>query len=200
MNFGSSSERKNKEIQPTTLIQLSGGIDSAYVLYKWLKENPNEYCLVHHINLINHEGRNKFEKKAVYDILAWLDENGLKNYFYLENTFDYGNLSFIIKDVEVCGFHIAVILRNPRWSSVKKVLLPIYNNETKREKTRRGIIKLVTYHKEVELIYPLKETNKHEVMDVMPSELLKKCWYCRTPKYDLPCGECKTCKEVNFLN
>jgi hypothetical protein len=194
--FGITEQRKDKKIQPTTLIQLSGGIDSAYVIWDWLKKNPDEVCLIHHINLINHEGRYKVEQQAVYNILSWLDAQGLTNYIYLENTFNYGNLSFIIKDVELCGFHIGIIVRNPRWEKLKKVLLPIYNNETKREGIRRNIIKELSYGKKIELQYPLRDTTKKEVINKMPKELFEKCWYCRTPNNFISCGNCKTCKEV----
>ena len=187
--------RYDKSLEPSTLIQLSGGIDSAYVLWHWLKNNPNDICLVHHINLINHEGRNSVESKAVKDILNYLEQSGMGNYIYLENTFDYGNLSFIIKDVEVCGFHLGLIIRNPRWH-IKEILLPIYGHETKREAVRRKLVDLVSYQKKVLLTYPLMGRNKGDVMAEMPKELLNLCWYCRTPKNSQPCGTCKTCKEV----
>jgi hypothetical protein len=129
--------------------------------------------------------------------LKYLDNIGLGNYIYLENTFDYGNLGFIIKDVELCGFHLGVILRNSRWNSIRDILLPIYDNETKRESVRRKLIQLVGYGKNVNVLYPLKEKTKSDVMDAMPKHLLDLCWYCRTPKQYEPCGTCKTCKQVN---
>ena len=80
MNFGHTDKRSDLSIKPKAIIQLSGGLDSAYCLYDWLKNNPDDFIVVHHINMINHEGRAKVEQKAVYDILGWLDKNGLNKY------------------------------------------------------------------------------------------------------------------------
>ena len=183
-------------IKATTLIQLSGGIDSAFILWWWLVNNPDEYCVVNHINIIHFENRSKKELEAVDRILRWLDSQGLKNYFYLENTFDYGNIPSVVYDVEVCGFVSGIILSNSRWDSINKVIFPIYGHETKREKIRRRVMKLTSKRK-VECIYPLVGLKKTDVMKLMPYELLKLCWYCRVPINDESCGNCHTCKQVN---
>jgi 7-cyano-7-deazaguanine synthase in queuosine biosynthesis len=196
-NFGSNHLRENKDIEPKALIQLSGGLDSTYCLYDWLKNNPNEYIVVHHINLINHEGRWVLELDSVYKILDWLDNNNLKNYFYLESTFDYGNLRYIIKDVEVCGFHIGAILRNPRWRSVQEVIMPIYEPEiANRQKRAAALAKMVSLRKNITLNYPIKNKTKKYVIEGMPDDLINLCWYCRKPNRNQNCGKCKTCKEV----
>lgn len=188
------------KLNPTTLIQLSGGIDSVYIVWKYLKENPNEVFLIHHINLINNEGRWEKEKEAVDNVLNWLNENELTNYYYLENTFDYGDLHYIINDVEICGFHIGMILRNPRWSSLKRVIMPIYNKESDRELRKSELIKLVGYNNLIDIEYPLYSKTKEDVIREIPKELLDMCWYCRRPsaltKVIKPCGFCHTCQEV----
>jgi hypothetical protein len=199
LNFGVNHLRDNNEIKPVALIQLSGGLDSTYCLYDWLKNNPDKFIVVHHINLINHEGRCDLEKKAVYNILNWFDSKGLNNYFYLENTFDYGNLRFIIKDVEVCGFHIGAILRNKRWKSINEVIMPIYEPEiANRQKRAAAIAKLVSMRKNLLLSYPIKNKTKSFVLDGMPKELINLCWYCRNPVNSKTCGKCKTCKDVQL--
>jgi 7-cyano-7-deazaguanine synthase in queuosine biosynthesis len=184
--------------QPTTIIQLSGGIDSAYVLYEWLKNNPNEYCLVHHIKLKNHEGRISMESKAVKSILKWLTDNGITNYIYLESGFDYGNLGFIIKDVEVCGFFLGVIIRNNKWTKIKEILMPIYKPEAGKRHTRaQNIRKMVGFNKKyIEVKFPIKHLEKVDVLKMIPKDLFELCWWCRTPVESNVCGKCKTCKEV----
>jgi hypothetical protein len=184
----------------TTLIQLSGGIDSTFVLWWWLMNNPDEYAVVHHIDLIHYENRNIQELESVDKILKWLDSQGLNNYFYLQNTFDYGNIPGLVYDVEVCGFTAGIILSCERWSSIEKVLLPIYiyGNETEREKIRREVMKL-TAKREVDCVYPLIGITKEDVMKMMPYELLKLCWYCRTPIDGKPCGNCHTCYHVDIV-
>jgi hypothetical protein len=183
-------------IEATTLIQFSGGVDSTFVLWWWLVNHPDEYCVVHHIDMIHFENRNQKELEAVDKVLRWLDSQGLKNYFYIQNTFDYGNIPGVIYDVEVCGFIAGIILSTYRWKSINKVFFPIYGNETDREQTRRQVMQL-TSKREVECIYPLVGLSKTDVMKMMPYELLKLCWYCRVPLNDEPCGNCHTCKQVN---
>ena len=183
--------------KPTMLVQLSGGIDSAFVLWDWLKNNPNEICLVHHINRKNHEGRLELEKIAVNNILNWLSANGLDNFIYVESGFDYGSLNYIIKDVEICGFFLGVILRNPKWASIEKILMPIYGDiNSAREVRKRKILDIVSYDKKVRIEYPLKYLSKADVINKIPKKLLELTWYCRKPKNKLPCGDCYTCNEV----
>lgn len=184
------------DIEATSLIQLSGGIDSTYVLWKWLKENPNEFCVVHHINFKGlSQDRVSEERMAVDRILKWLDSKGLNNYFYVENGFDYGNFTSSVYDVELCGFLAGVILYSPRWASVKNMIHSIYDYDSKREHKRKELMR-ITSQRDVESIYPLKNKEKWQVIMEMPEELLQLCWYCRNPKLENICGECHTCIEV----
>lgn len=182
-------------IKATTLIQLSGGIDSTYILWKWLKENPDEYCVVHHINMINYEKRNQKELEAVDKILRWLDSQGLKNYFYLQNTFDYGNFTSVVFDVEVCGFNAGIILRSSRWNSVKNVILPVYSADVDREYRRREVMSIMAL-REIDVFYPICEMEKWQLIDEIPKELLELTWWCRAPYNDNPCKRCFTCQAV----
>jgi len=200
MNFGSTHLRNEVKLKATTLIQFSGGIDSAFVLWDWLSRNKDEYCLVHHINLINHEGRVDYEKQAVYEILQWLDNQELTNYIYLESTFDYGNLGYIIKDVEVCGFFSGIVFRSPHWTNLKNIAISVYDINSKREGLRRTLLREVSYGKDYHFEYPLHRMTKKDVMKAMPEQLLKLCWYCRTPSTSGKCGKCITCKEVLKFN
>lgn len=182
-------------IKATTLIQLSGGIDSTYVLWKWLKDNPNEYCIVHHIDIINYEKRNQKELEAVDKILKWLDSQNLKNYFYLQNTFDYGNLTSLVFDVEVCGFLAGIILRSSRWQSTNNVIMSIYDADSDRESRRREVMQ-ITALKELNVFYPLYGLTKTDLIEEMPDELFNLCWWCRVPYNDELCKRCFTCQEV----
>jgi 7-cyano-7-deazaguanine synthase in queuosine biosynthesis len=202
---------QNQETKkPIALIQLSGGIDSTFVLYDWLINNPDENILVHHINLINHENRCENEKLAVQRIIKWLSEKGHNNFTYIESTFDYGNIGSIIKDVEICNFFIGIILRSSKWTSVKKVYMPIYRHEkveTLRQKRANRLRKLVSNDSilneklGIEVIYPIEHNTKREVIDKMPEGLLELCWYCRYGGI-MPCGECITCMDIkkSYMN
>ena len=185
---------------PEALIQLSGGIDSTYVLYDWLRNNPDKSILVHHIHLKNHESRLEHEKVAVNNILDYLRKHGYNNFIYLESGFDYGNLGWIVKDVEVCGFFLGVILRNKRWSNLKQILLPIYKPEAGlRHKRAERIRNIISLQRPIEVLYPLLEFTKEDTIKALPKELLDLTWYCRKPVNGKVCGECITCVEVNHL-
>ena len=185
-----------RTINPTTLIQLSGGIDSTFVLWNWLKNHPEEYCIVHHIVLTNREGRRVHEQTAVQKILAYLDSVGLCNYIYLENSVDYGTIGLTIKDVELCGFFAGMIIRSRRWSSLQEILLPIYKSETGRESVRRELINLIGRKSDFKITYPFAEMTKTDVIERLPTELFDLCWYCRKPVRGIVCGICPTCVEV----
>ncbi len=205
INFSDIKLLTFNDIQAKSLIQLSGGIDSTYVLWKWLKENPDEFCLVHHVNLIglkNDDGsikENRYyeEKLAVDNILKWMDSQNLKNYFYVENTFDYGNFTSCLFDVEICGILAGIILQSPRWIGVEDVLHPIYGWETEREDKKRLYMNMISGRK-INSIYPLAGFKKSDIINQMPEELIELCWYCRNPNTQLvPCGNCHTCIEVS---
>ena len=189
--------------KPIALIQLSGGIDSTYVLYQWLMDNPDELILVHHIDLINHERRHKREQIAVDKILYWLKDHGLDNFTYIKSTFDYGGIGSIIKDVEVCNFFIGIILRSNKWNAIRSVLMPIYKRENVLRQTRANRLRKLVSNDSIEeekygvtVLYPIENKTKQEVMALMPEDLLKLCWYCRYGS-SKPCGKCITCVEVN---
>lgn len=186
---------ESSKYQASTLIQLSGGIDSTFVLYDWLKNNPTEYCLVHHIVLQNYQNRHNSELQAVDRILKWLDSNGLNNYFYIQNTFDYGNFPDLISDVEICGFLASVLLRCVRWQSVDNITMSIYNNTSDRELRRQKIIE-ATSRRPIKLNYVLEGLKKKDVIKQLPQELFNLCWWCRAPIDEQPCERCFTCNSV----
>ena len=63
-----------------TLLNLSGGIDSAYCLYKYAESKIP--LLIHHCNLYSWEGRVDLEKRAVLKQLNWIKKNLPFNYKY----------------------------------------------------------------------------------------------------------------------
>jgi len=179
------------------LINLSGGIDSAYCLWRALSEGHR--CLVHHINLKNFEGRSDHERLATEKILSWLTSKGLTNWTYVESGFDYGSLKYIVKDLYVWSFFTGVILANPRNKDIKKVVLSVSSKflaQTDREERRRSVVRSVA-GREPEWITPIASFTKEEVINMTPPELLSLCWWCRTPRDNNPCHKCHTCKQVD---
>lgn len=187
-----------------TLLNFSGGIDSTYCLYHHLKDNPKETLLVHHLNLINREGRAPYEKQAVTNILNWCIRNGMGNFKYIESTFDYGTLGYLVKDLEVIGFLTGVILRHPGHQKITDVILPMHKSEMarfpgdsyQRAHHKRKVLAETVAMREVNFTFPIIDMTKKQIIEGLPEELFKMTWYCRRPRKGEPCGKCHTCLQV----
>ncbi|UNC92709.1 7-cyano-7-deazaguanine synthase [Candidatus Contubernalis alkaliaceticus] len=188
-----------------TLINFSGGVDSTYTAFEFLRNNPEDKLLLHHINLISPEAvrRHKKESIAVNNILNWFKQNKLNNFEYLETTFDYKSFGYTIKDVVIVMFITGVMLKNPKRNNIKKIIMPNNKNDFSRkdyenmELTRFKVFKDMV-DRDIEFIFPIKEISKFEITQSLPKDLFDLTWYCRRPlRNGKPCGKCGTCEEVN---
>lgn len=185
-----------------TLHNLSGGIDSVYVAYKWLKEHPQEKLLLHHCSLRTHEMRWGKEDEAVKKVLAYFNDKGLTNYEYIETTLDIQKIRPKMWDSSLLATMTAFIMR--AYPDIKFLL----NNTPKDEHIRlsggaltqmfqrASIIRNAITQQPIKIIPVLDHMMKSEIIKDMPEELLDLCWYCRTPKGDDVCGSCHTCLQV----
>lgn len=188
-----------------TLINFTGGLDSTYALWNYLKNNPNEWFLVHHCNLKNHQKRDVEEIKAVKNILNELKRMGYNNFDYVETTFDYGTTNTMIHDIEVIGFLTAVLLRDNRRRIGAVSITASADDFTQksyplRAETRFRIINTTTRGVEPNYDYPIKHLTRKDMIETLPPNLLKLIWYCRKPKASQRCGKCSTCtKTIPYL-
>ena len=183
-----------------TLLNLSGGIDSTYVAYKWLKEHPKEKLLIHHCSLRTREERWKKEDEAASNIIQWLKENGLDNFEYIESVMDNRQIKPSMWDSSIMAVFTAMIVNS---YGVTQVL----NNTPKDEYTRlgQGILQMLSRARQIrqaitskplDTVFMLKDMSKRQIIESMPKELFELCWYCRIPQGDETCGQCHTCKQV----
>lgn len=186
---------------PTYLISLSGGLDSTYCLYDFLKNNPDKKIVVHHINLRhNAEDRLEVEKEAVKRILDWLRGKKLNNFIYHESSWDYGSLPRIaIKDIQIVSLFAAVILKTHGYQNINKIILSWHKGEVNREDINRGfrvkaMLKTAEVDRDIELLFPIEFMTRREMIRKMPNELVSMVRSCRHPKPN-PCENCKTCNE-----
>jgi hypothetical protein len=197
--------KKNKTID--TALAFSGGIDSTYCLWKYLKENPDKTLLVHHVKMKNYEGRMMHEYAAVRNILNWLLKNNMSNFEYVESGFDYGGIDYLHNDIVATACFTGVILNDPAYKSVKYVIGTANKNEAwsksleevkkeKRRTLRENLVRLIAQRNDIEYVYPIYDKWKSKLIKEMPKELFDLSWYCRTPKNGKPCQECFTCKLV----
>ena len=186
------------------LLNFSGGVDSTYCLYKYLeavKGEPEKSLLLHHIKLKNYEGRLKHEEKAVYSILAWLKQQKMTNFKYIESGFDYGSVRYIVKDMEIVMFMTGIILTNPAHATINKVILPNGATDFTRADysdpdLRRFHILTAILDREVELVFPIRYISKQQMIDELPDDLFRRTWFCRRPIREHACGKCIPCREV----
>lgn len=176
------------QVDYNVVINLSGGFDSTYLLYKYLIENKE--IILHHCNLINHEGRNVVEKTAVKKIIQWFKDNNMDTFLYYETTFDYGNLPYIIKDIEVLALFTGIILRCPQFSNIKEIAISANAHDESNNPNdfsvinRKKIIETIKFpHIEPELTFPIIHMTKSEIIKSMPKDLVKLVWFCRKPQY-----------------
>lgn len=183
-----------------TLLNFSGGIDSTLCLYNYLRDNPHKTLLINHVNLKNHEGRQDVENAAVHKILKKIQEMGYKNFRYIESSFDYGSIGWIVKDHELIAFFSGTIFRAPKYKDLKNIIVPFIKMEMHtpgREVIYRRVFEALNPDREYNMIFPLIDMTKEEIIKATPKELLELTWYCRTPKEGKPCGKCITCVDVH---
>lgn len=197
--------------QSRALLMLSGGIDSTYCMYQALSSGRS--LAVHHIHLVNREGRSDAERRAVQQILRWFRRKGLTNFTYTESTFDYGSIRHIAKDYSVYSLMIGILLQDPRNRDISSFIHPRHSDafnlrqgQTFESASRRanavltGVSKLVA-NRDVRMELPIVGMTKKQVIEACPPDLLRLTWYCRRPRKAgsvfYPCNACFTCKQVN---
>ena len=77
----------------TTLVMFSGGLDSTAMLVKLLAESADD-LRVHHIRMVNREGRDRAEQRAVEAIVAYCRAR-YRAFRYSESALDFSALEAI---------------------------------------------------------------------------------------------------------
>lgn len=196
-----------------TLLNFSGGVDSTYVLWHWLKSNPDKTLLVHHCHWQTISNRHDQESKAVADILKWMDDHGLTNYKYIETTVDIKQLGVRPIDHQIIAFLTGTLLLNPKYHSIKYILSATIKDEVDRlgsilnaiwadGDAIRDNVKLTMFSDKKArptTVRYIANKYKHQLIKEMPKELFELTFYCRTPDGFKACGKCHTCKQVDQL-
>lgn len=184
------------------MINISGGVDSSYAALKALESG--ERLLIHHCVLKSRTNRWQQEKKAVAHALSYYERRGLDNFHYVETSFDYGKIAYLIYDVELIGFLTGLVLRNPRYDSVKKVIVSVNKDDpsgrdinTPRRVVSNALARTLLIDRPIDFVYPHIDITKKQMIEGTPKDLLEKLWWCRIPKNGTQCGTCRPCREIN---
>ncbi len=194
-----------------TIIPFSGGIDSTAALYSTLIKNPDKKYLVFHIDIINATSGNRYilEKKAVQNILTYLLENSISNFCFKSLSIDYSNFDIpLVWDSEVVNFMAAMIVQDK--PEIEEFIEGAIWDDYQEEGFKERLMKIASIfytcsgrtENDFKFSFPLKNLKKHEVMRLIPHELLKVTWSCRYPEIGLPytlvrCHKCPPCKIID---
>jgi 7-cyano-7-deazaguanine synthase in queuosine biosynthesis len=194
-----------------TLLMLSGGIDSLYALHQVLTRT-DDVLWVHHVNLVNREGRHQAEARACAGIVAWCAEH-LRPFRYTESTIDHGAFELFGRDVLLVAFEAGIVAQNAHalWQRGFDRWLLGYCQEEAQEvvggvavasTNRRSVIETCLATSAAPLVPPRLDSqaliSKRAQIEALPVELARLAWTCRRPVWRdgvaSECGTCKTCK------
>lgn len=205
------------------LINFSGGVDSAYLLY-WALTNVDHEVHVHHVDFIDISGRFRAERKACEDIRQWLKDQGLEPASWTTNSLSLGdNPGHLLDYVLLAPLTVSTAMNIPGidriWigSAIEENELPDwfgFNNTS--YKWYPDFIDSVWHHgcgycpagkpfkgRVPPVMECPTEAKKLDTIAKMPSELLTLTWSCHHPDMEIlpgetevhciPCERCSSC-------
>src|SRR5690606_16141063 len=108
------------------LSNISGGIDSAYCTYQWLKDNPDKKMLLHYCHILKRTCRlenKRREHKSVHNIIKWLQDKNLKNFHFIESSVNCLHAESKFNVTHVLCFMVLNLLSQSKYQC-NKVTLP----------------------------------------------------------------------------
>lgn len=186
-------------MKPNILVLFSGGLDSTGVLWKLI--HSKEELLVHHLYLSNKENRAEAEAIAVKDIVKYMKK--IRDFHYTESFHEYpsfnGNFMW---DSDIYNFVAGTICISVK--TIKEVAIGRTRSDVGfDQRAERGTQMLNILAPDAKKIYPVADMTKKEIYDMLPEDLRKLTWSCRTPIYvndDIKmCHSCKTCVEISKI-
>jgi 7-cyano-7-deazaguanine synthase in queuosine biosynthesis len=185
----------------------SGGLYSTAVLVKLLTET-NDDLRVHHIRMVNQEGRAEAEQRAVESIVAWCLKR-FRTFLYSESGLDFSGLQAIPIDyLAVAYVACQIAIDTPGCARIAVGTLARDLDEMKRSvcaSQRRVFAAMYECYRArklgepaIEWLYPVYALNKPQIAAFLPPELRALTWSCRKPVPIpggfRPCGTCKPCR------
>jgi len=187
------------------LLGLSGGLDSVYVLYRWLSDNPGKRLLVHHCRLVNRHGRQPLETQGARAAVDWCRAQGLDNFDYFETSIDVGDLRNLPYDEFLLTVLNGLILRDARYRNIPVLLVPTPKDEydrlggrLTRRRAKSGRIRAHFVNTNIRSEYPVERMTKADILAACPADLRALSWSCRAPLADGGrCHTCHTCRQID---
>ena len=191
----------------TTLVMFSGGLDSTAMLVKLLTTSAEE-LRVHHIRMVNREGRDRAESRAVESILAYCRAR-YRPFRASESALDFSELEAIPIDyVSIAFVACQVAIDTPGCDRIAIGSLAADTDIANRTaRMKRVFDEMYACYRarklgepRVEWIFPVFDTPKAALAAALPRELLDVTWSCRRPVNGFePCMTCKACRASQGL-
>jgi len=197
-------ETKKTGSKITTLVLLSGGIDSVAVLANLLVRTDHRVH-VHHIELDNRDNRVSADNDAVADVVDYCWKN-FRDFEYSSSKNEF-RVTPVGYDLIVTMFHAAMVCLSLR---PKPDYVMTGHFLTSRARAILGTRILNSCFGSAEnaphWLRPLdalpdKKSTKIHIYQSVPRALAELSWSCRTPRITEhgfePCGHCYACKNLD---
>lgn len=183
------------------LHSLSGGLDSALALH--LSLEAGDEVVVSHVHIEDGTGRGHHETRAFehliehfgnkYDfpyVESWYDIGTMKRAPFHDNAIAWASagLAFrrTFKDVHAFASCAHRDSWNERWGT-RRSQYESWRNSTLQSMAGRSI----------RIVEPLVKMTKQQIVESLPPEIFRLCWWCRAPQDGEPCHRCMTCIQVD---
>lgn len=208
---------KQKQSRQTVLVMFSGGVDSTFMLYHYLK-NTDFKIHVHHISLrYPSEPRWKEEDISSRKIVEFC--RNIRPFDYSESRVDVGFYKYVGRDSDTQLLMASKVAPNIK-GKVSIALGWLYSDyqddilngratgritEKLWEALCDSMDKNLGENVDREILFPLidMKISKKEILKAIPQELLILTWSCRRPVKDnknisRPCGKCHPCSDIKM--
>lgn len=188
----------------------SGGLDSTAMLVKLLEESADE-LRVHHIRMVNREGRAAAEQAAVGRIVAYC-RTRYRPFRYSESGLEFAQLEAIPIDyLSIAFVACQVAIDTAGCTRIAVGALAADTDIVSRTARQRRVFDAMYEcyrarklgEPQVEWIFPVYHAAKAELAAALPPDLLDLTWSCRRPVETAdgfrPCLSCKACKARQGL-
>jgi len=193
------------------LLMLSGGVDSTYLLYHYLRDTEHPVH-AHHISMrYPHQQRWRVEDPACEKIVDWCREN-LREFEYSTSRFDL-DFHRIGWDSDLQLLVASKVALNLGPHPIHVALgwcMDDLERARVRERREAGVTQEIwrtlcrstdRLNLSPRLFFPLIESGltKADIHGLMPGELGRLTWSCRSPGFEdggpRPCGACHACRR-----
>ena len=203
---------------PTILVMFSGGLDSLGALYKILTlPKYAEYAVhCHHISYINTYNRTLVEGQAVNSIYGYLKENGYRNFTTSESSVQIPTINSKGL-VDVLFYYFLAGHFCDSAPTIEKVVIGLTKTDLLRpdavdHELQNGQVSTEFKYRSFSIFksfaslrndFPVINLTKEEIWNMLPDNLRRLSWSCRTPKFvnglAIRCNNCPSCEELQFI-